>query len=163
MTEIPFCGSAHRDPKNPDGDHIPAPVWESKAASVRSRLAKEPHFDQTVFNKGSYVNLANKTQLIDALSESYFTPPCGRRSQKAHRHQIGSEDFALDTENSGREGASLPVTDQRYPRKRDEAGELAPSDNLLGVCHILSVSRLPLRLPGYPQNRNESRVSSSWQ
>ena len=38
----------HRDPKNPAGDHMPAPVWEPQAASVRSRLAKEPHFDQTV-------------------------------------------------------------------------------------------------------------------
>jgi len=68
---IPFCGSAHRGPTNPDGDHIPAPVWEPKAASVRSRLAKEPHFDQTVFNKESYVNLASKRQLNDALIASY--------------------------------------------------------------------------------------------
>jgi len=52
MIGIPFCGSAHRDPKNPAGDHIPAPVWEPKAASVQSRLAKEPRFDQTVFDNG---------------------------------------------------------------------------------------------------------------
>jgi len=50
MIGIPFCGSAHRDPKNPAGDHIPASVWEPKTASMRSRLAKEPHFDQTVFD-----------------------------------------------------------------------------------------------------------------
>ncbi len=52
MIGIPFCGSAHRDPKNPAGDYIPAPVWEPKAASGGSRLAKEPHFDQTVFDSG---------------------------------------------------------------------------------------------------------------
>ncbi len=52
MIGIPFCGSAHRDPKNPAGHHLPAPVWEPQAASVRSRLAKEPHFDQTVFDNG---------------------------------------------------------------------------------------------------------------
>ncbi len=52
MLGIPFYGSAHRDPENPAGDHLPAAVWEPKAASVRSRLAKEPHFDQTVFDNG---------------------------------------------------------------------------------------------------------------
>ncbi len=57
MIGIPFCGSAHGDPKNPAGDRMPAPVWEPKAASVRSRFAKEPRFDQTVFDKGRYVNL----------------------------------------------------------------------------------------------------------
>ena len=53
MIGIPFCGTAHRDPKNPAGDHIPAPVWEPKAANV----AKEPYFDQTVFDNGKVCQL----------------------------------------------------------------------------------------------------------
>ncbi len=69
MKEISSCGSAYRDPKNPAGDHMPVPVWESQAASVRSRLAKEPHFDKTV----SDYDLLCQHEGQDSLSASTNT------------------------------------------------------------------------------------------
>ncbi len=37
-------GVGHRDPKNSDGDRVPAPIGTPQAASGGSRLAKETHF-----------------------------------------------------------------------------------------------------------------------
>ncbi len=50
--EIPYYGLAHRDPENSGGDRVPAPIGTPKQLSGGSRLAKEPHFDQTVFDNG---------------------------------------------------------------------------------------------------------------
>ena len=42
----------HRDRENSGRDCVPAPIGTPKQLSGGSRLAKEPHFDQTVSENG---------------------------------------------------------------------------------------------------------------